>query len=82
MSDVNLKELSEKLGELLEQNEDMTVFDEHEVITLRKMITIMKRFEALGWFGQKAFYIIVSLGILITNWDKIIAYISKLVGAG
>lgn len=71
MSDA--RNLADKIDELLAQQAGQTphIFDEDEVKDLQRVLVFVKRVDALGWWGKWAFYLIVTAGAIIANWERL-----------
>ena len=69
----NIGVLAEKLAHALAkvEDEDPYVFDSEEVKVLQSVITFVERLRALRWFGKLLMYIVVAVGTLIVNWDRV-----------
>ncbi|MGB0854612.1 MAG: hypothetical protein ACPGSI_15060 [Pikeienuella sp.] len=71
MSDLN--DLSNKIDRLLEKSDGVEphIFNEAEVKDLQRVLIFVNRIDALGWWGRWAFYLVVTAGAIIANWDRI-----------
>ena len=70
---VNVADLAEKLARALAEaeNEDPHIFDRSEVETLQSVIAFVEKLRALRWFGRGAFYVVVTAGTIIINWERL-----------
>lgn len=77
MSDA--RNLAEKIDELLARSNGQAphIFDEDEVKDLQRVLVFVKRVDALGWWGKWAFYLIVTLGAIIANWERLIGFFKQ-----
>ena len=70
MSDMNkLEELAKQLDDLLDQ--DTNDWSREEKAALRQLARTLIAFQRLGRLG---FYILITIGILVTNWEKLKGY--------
>lgn len=72
--------LENKIIELLQEKNHR--FTEEEIAALRIMIKVFNTLKALRMFGQFIFYIIVSLGILMSQWSSLVNIFKKMFTAG
>lgn len=71
MTDVN--DLAKKIDKLLTKVDGVEphIFNESEVRDLHRVLAFVQRVDALGWWGKWLFYIIVTLGAIIANWERL-----------
>lgn len=71
-TDINA--LAKKIDRLLEKSNGVEphIFNENEVEDLQRVLAFVKRLDALGWWGKWAFYLIITLGAIIANWERIV----------
>ena len=69
----DISALAKKIDRLLDKSNGVEphIFDESEVQDLQRVLAFVKRLDALGWWGKYAFYLIVALGALLANWERI-----------
>lgn len=66
--------LAEKIAKALAESEDHGepyVFDRNEVETLQAVIAFVEKLKALRFFGKWAMYLVVAVGTIIVNWERI-----------
>lgn len=66
--------LAEKIAKALAESEghgEPYVFDPDEVETLQAVIAFVEKLRALKFFGKWAMYIVVAVGTIIVNWERI-----------
>lgn len=76
--------LAEKLAKFLEQAGDdgePYVFDRGEVETLQAVIAFVDKLRALKFFGKWAMYLVVAIGTIIVNWERIKVFFSASSGS-
>lgn len=73
MATTNINDLASKIDRLLEKSDGVEphIFNEDEVQDLQRVLSFVKRLDALGWWGRWLFYLIVTAGAIIANWDRI-----------
>lgn len=76
--------LAEKLAKFLEEAgspDDPHVFDKDEVETLQAVIAFVDKLRALKFFGKWAMYLVVAVGTIIVNWERIKVFFSASSGS-
>lgn len=70
----DLHDLAEKLSVLLGKDgtPEPYVFSDDEVRDLKRVMTFVQRLDALGWWGKWAFYLVVTAGAVLVNWQRIV----------
>ena len=66
--------LAEKIAKFLaegSQPDGPYVFDSNEIETLQAVIAFVEKLKALRFFGKWAMYIVVAVGTIIVNWERI-----------
>ena len=68
----DVAELAKKIDRLLAKSNGVEphIFDEGEVKDLLRVLAFTRRIEAVGWFGKYLFLLIVAIGTLLANWDR------------
>ncbi len=68
--------LAAKIDRLLERSNGTAphLFDEREVEDLQRVLAFVRRVDALGWWGKWAFYLVVTAGAVIANWERLTGF--------
>lgn len=77
MTDDELQKLADKLDKVLEREEveEIHIFTPDEVKEIQRVLLFVRRIDALGWWGKWLFYIVVTAGAIIANWERIISFL-------
>lgn len=77
MTDEDLQQLADKLDQLIDREgiEEIHVFTKSEVIEIQRVLVFVRRIDALGWWGKWLFYIVVTTGAIIANWERIVSFL-------
>ena len=67
-----LEDLAKQLDELLADNDKE--WTSEEKAALRQLARILVAFQRLGRLG---FYILITIGIIVTNWEKLKGYFTN-----
>jgi len=75
----NIEVLAKKIDRLLEKSGGVEphIFNESEVADLQRVLAFIRRLDALGWWGKYAFYLIVALGAIIANWERLVGFFKQ-----
>ena len=72
----DLHNLADKIDKLLNKTDGVEphIFNDGEVRDLQRVLAFVQRLDALGWWGKWAFYLIVTAGAIIANWERLLAW--------
>lgn len=72
----NTEDLIKKLVQAIEQedNTEPYVFDKEEVKDLQYLLLILQRARTLGWFGKYLLGILVVIGLILSNLERIMKW--------
>ena len=51
------------------------LFRNHDVEEVQRVFVFFRRFDALRWWMKWLFYLVVTAGAVLANWERIMSYI-------
>jgi len=70
------EKLAQVLAEINDKDSEPYIFSSEEVDKLQSVIAFVDKLRALRWFGKHALTIVVIIGTVIVNWERIKLFFS------